>query len=113
MLPRSAFALRATARQPSFASLNACGADLPSRSSRWACLDSNQESDRYERGEHPESLNIFNDSRARLFVFMRVCSRDFCGISGGRQPPDQPESGMAQKARKSPVGVEADNGSFK
>jgi hypothetical protein len=59
-----------------------CGINVRSRKSLLSirrALD--RQTDRYERSEHPESLNIFNSSRARLFVLMRVCSRGFCGTS--------------------------------
>jgi hypothetical protein len=80
--------LRRTRFVPSV--LRGCATRSPKGEAWWACLDSNQEPDRYERGEYPKDLNIFNDSRARLLVFMHICSRGFCGISGGGNCPDQP-----------------------
>jgi hypothetical protein len=69
----------------------------------WARQNSNLQPDRHERSALPKNSSIFNGSCARSCTFVLVCLRGFCGISGGRQPPDQPESGMAQKARKSAV----------
>ena len=50
----------------------------------WACLDSNQEPDRYERRPLPGSSSKISVSRSRSFTFVRVCSRGFCRITGGK-----------------------------
>ena len=49
----------------------------------WACLDSNQEPDRYERRTLSGSSSKISVSRSRSFTFVRVCSWGFCRITGG------------------------------
>jgi len=52
----------------------------------WACLDSNQEPDRYERSTLSENSSKFNVSPPRSFEFVHICSRRFCRITGGVKP---------------------------
>jgi hypothetical protein len=49
----------------------------------WACLDSNQEPDRYERSTLPGNLSKISVSRSGSCTFVRVCSRGFRRITGG------------------------------
>ena len=60
----------------------------------WACLDSNQEPDRYERSTLAGNSSKISVSRSRSFTFVRVCSRGFCRITGGIEDRCNPPTGL-------------------
>jgi hypothetical protein len=60
----------------------------------WACLDSNQEPDRYERRTSSRNLSKISVSRSISFTLVRVCSRGFCRITGGMEDRRKPPTGL-------------------
>src|SRR6266851_9042092 len=68
----------------------------------WACLDSNQEPDRYQRSTPAGNSNKTSVSRSRSFTFVRVCSRGFCRITGGMED-----------RRELPTGLRPDGSAFR
>ena len=79
----------------------------------WACLDSNQEPDRYERRTPSGNSNKISVSRSRYFTFVRVCSRGFCRITGGMEDRRKPPTGLDRTGprfvRHAAIGLEADS----
>jgi hypothetical protein len=53
----------------------------------WACLDLNQEPDRYERSTLPRNPSKISLSHWELSGFVRVRSQGFCRVSGGVDSP--------------------------
>jgi hypothetical protein len=77
-----------------------------------ACLDSNQEPQRYERSTLPGSSSKISVSPSRSFTFVRVCSRGFWRITGGIEDRREPPTGLDRTGprfdRQAAIGVKAD-----